>query len=196
MKTRGPSLFLFSLPLVVACGASGAAGPAQQPANAPTSDVTTTAATEPKKAEPAPEAAKPEAAPASETAATPAPAAEPVAEPCPQDWVCLRVPLDGKGKIEKRATRLIGDPKIDTTWSANVDTTRPGKFDSASKPVEIALRLPASKPGQHLAQVVLKANGREIMLDKHEGEELTYVGVIAAEKEGENAFLVDLRYMK
>ncbi len=187
---------MFSLPLFVACGASGSA---QQPANAPASDATTTtttAAAAAKKAAPAPEAPKAEATPASEPAAAPVTEAEAAPEPCPQDWVCLRVPLDGKGKIEKRATRLVGDPKIDTTWSANVDTARPGTFPQASKPVEIALRLPMSKPGQHLAQVVLKANGREIVLDKHEGEEITYVGVIAAEKEGDGAILVDLRYMK
>lgn len=183
---------VLSFPLFVACGGGATT---QQPAAAPTSDVTTTSA-EPKKAEAAPvqEAPKAEATPAGET--TPAPAAEPVAEPCPQDWVCLRVPLDGKGKIEKRATRLVGDPKIDTTWSANVDTTRAGTFPQASKPVEVVLRLPASKPGQHLAHVLLKTGGRELLLDKHEGEEITYVGVIAAEKEGDNALLLDLRYMK
>lgn len=194
MKTRGPSLFLITLPLLAACGAST---PAQPPASAPPSSATTTTSAEPKQVEPAPqETPKAVAAPAPETTPAAAPAAEAAPEPCPQDWVCLRVPLDGKGKIEKRATRLVGDPKIDTTWSANVDSTRSGKFDSASKPVEIVLRHPPSKPGQHLAQIVLKATGREIVLDKHEGEEFTYVGVIAAEKEGEDAFLVDLRYMK
>ena len=48
--------------------------------------------------------------------------------------------------------------------------------------------------GEHLYNVMMKINGKQILLDKHTGEEVTYVGVIAAEKDGQ--FMVDLRYMK
>lgn len=190
MKTRGTSLFA-----IISFGIAASACGQPQPANAPSSETTTTAAGEPKKAAPAPVAAPVEEAKPAEVA-TPAVAPahlEEKAEPCPQDWHCLSVAMD-TGKVTKRDTKLIGDPKIDSTWSKSVDTRAAATFAEASKPVEVALRLPQSKPGEHLANVVLKLKGREIVLDKHTGEEITYVGVIAAEKDGQ--FLVDLRYMK
>lgn len=194
MKTRGTSLFaVLSLASFASFAALACGQP--EPAKDPSSSTMTTAAAEPKKAAPA-EAPKPveETKPTAEVAQAPAaPPVEEKAEPCPQDWICVNVALD-TGKITKRDTKLIGDPKVDTTWSKSVDTRAAASFDQASKPVELALKLPQSKPGEHLANVVLKMKGREILLDKHTGEEVTYVGVIAAEKDGQ--FMVDLRYMK
>lgn len=201
MKTRGTSLVLFTIPLLGACGA--AATP--QPAATPVSSATTTSA-EPKAAaketpaeQPKPEATAEttpaEAATAAEkTAETPALMPDPTPEPCDGDWICVRVPLEGKGKVEKRETKLIGDPKIEATWSQNTDGRAAATFGEASVPVDLVLRRLPGKPGQHLAQIVLKAKGREIVIDKRDGGEFGYVGFIAAEKDG--AFLVDLRYMK
>lgn len=192
MTMRGLSFLFLTIPLL-ACGASAT----PQPASAPASSTTTSAAVspakaaspEPTKAEPEPE---PAAAPAQPTEAAEAPAAAPDA--CDGEWICLRVALDGKGKIEKRATRLIGDPAIDATWSQNTDGRAPATFADASKPVELLLKHLPGKPGQHLAQIVLRTNGRETVIHKYDGDEFSYVGFIAAEKDG--ALLVDLRYMK
>jgi hypothetical protein len=155
-----------------------------------------TTAAEPKQA-PAPKPIAEEANPVAEPApapATPAPPVEEQAEPCPSEWVCVNVAYD-TGKITKRDTKLIGDPKIDSTWSKSVDTRAPGSFEQGSKGVELTLKMPQSKAGEHLYQVYFKVKGgREILLDKHTGEEVTYVGAIAAEKDGQ--FMVDLRYMK
>ena len=186
MKTWGTSLFAFvSLGIVAACGQS-------EPAKDPSSQTATTAA-EPKKAIPA-EAAKPveepKPAPVAETPA--APPAEEKAEPCPSEWVCVNVDY-ATGKITKRDTKLIGDPKVESTWSKSVDTRGPATFAS-SKPVDLSLQMPQTKAGEHLYNVMMKINGKQILLDKHTGEEVTYVGVIAAEKDGQ--FMVDLRYMK
>lgn len=179
------------LPLAMACGASSSAPPAAEPSSTTTSSAPAVAPASEAKAAPPPAAPEPPAA--AETAASTE--VEQTPEPCDRDWICLRVPLDGKGKIEKRATRLLGDPKVETTSSHNVDGTRPAKLDT-SRPVEIVLRHPPARPGQHVAQLLLKVGAREIPLDKHEGEEFSYVGVIAAEKEGDDAVLLDLRYMK
>lgn len=190
MKTRGTSLFaLISFGMfAVACGQS-------EPPKDPSSQTATTAA-EPKASAPA-EQAKPaeEAKPTAEVAQTPAaPPVEEKAEPCPSEWVCVNVDY-ATGKITKRDTKLIGDPKVESTWSKSVDTRAPASFDHGSKGVEVSMRMPQTKAGEHLYQVFFKVKGgREIMLDKHTGEEVTYVGVIAAEKDGQ--FAVDLRYMK
>ena len=187
MKTRGTSLFAFVTLALVACGQS-------EPAKDPSSQTATTAA-EPKKAVPAeatPAVEESKPAPVAEMPA--APPVEEKAEPCPSEWVCINVDY-ATGKITKRETKLIGDPKVDTTWSKSVDTRAPASFEQGSKGVEIAMKMPQTKAGEHLYQVFFKVKGgREIMLDKHTGEEVTYVGVIAAEKDGQ--FMVDLRYMK
>ena len=188
MKTRGTLLAVISLGIVTACGQS-------EPAKDPSSSTMTTAAEPkqaPKPAEPAVEQPKPAAEP---VAATPAaPPVEEKAEPCPSEWVCVNVDY-ATGKITKRDTKLIGDPKVETTWSKSVDTRAPASFEQGSKGVEITMKMPQTKAGEHLYQVFFKVKGgREIMLDKHTGEEVTYVGVIAAEKDGQ--FAVDLRYMK
>jgi hypothetical protein len=193
MKTKttwgGTSLFAFLSLAIVACGQA-------EPAKDPSSSTMTTAA-EPKKSAPEAKPVAEEAKPAAEPVATPAPAAAPVeekAEPCPQEWVCVNVDY-ATGKITKRDTKLIGDPKVEQTWSKSVDTRAPASFEQGSKGVEIGMRMPQTKAGEHLYQVFFKVKGgREIMLDKHTGEEVTYVGVIAAEKDGQ--FMVDLRYMK
>lgn len=187
MKTRGTSLFALITLALVACGQS-------EPPKDPSSLTATTSA-EPKKSTPA-EAANPapEATPAPVAETPAAPAVEEKAEPCPSEWVCVNVDY-ATGKITKRDTKLIGDPKVETTWSKSVDTRGPASFDQGSKGVEVSMRMPQTKAGEHLYQVFFKVKGgREVMLDKHTGEEVTYVGVIAAEKDGQ--FMVDLRYMK
>lgn len=124
----------------------------------------------------------------------PAPAPEPAEakpEPCEEPWICLSVSLDTK-KVEKRATKLLGDPKIDETWSRNVDSTKTGAFEIAGRTVEVALKnLPGDK-----SQVVLRTGkgAPEIVLDTHQGMDYVYVGVIAAAKD--NALLVDFLYAK
>ena len=194
MNTRGLS-FLFLTISLLGCGASATT----QPANAPSSSTTTSAAVspaatkpEPAKAEAEPAAQPAEASEPTKAADTPETPAAP--EACDGEWICLRVALDGKGKVEKRTTKLIGDPAIDATWSQNTDGRMPASFSEASKPVELLLKHLPGKPGQHLAQIVLRANGRETVIHKYDGEEFGYVGFIAAEKDG--ALLVDLRYMK
>lgn len=188
MKTRGTSLFAYAFISlgIVACGQA-------EPAKDPSSSTMTTAA-EPKQAAPAPKPAIEEPKPAAEpVAATPAaPPVEEKAEPCPSEWVCVNVDY-ATGKITKRDTKLIGDPKVESTWSKSVDTRAPASFAS-SKPVEVSLQMPQTKAGEHLYNVMIKINGRQMLLDKHTGEEVTYVGVIAADKDGQ--FAVDLRYMK
>ena len=172
MKTRGTSLFALISLGIVACG--GQPSPAKDPSSS-----TMTTAAEPKTSAPAEQ---------------PKPAVEEKAEPCPQEWICVNVALD-TGKITKRDTKLIGDPKVESTWSKSVDTRAPASFEQASKGVEISMKMPQTKAGEHLYQVYFKVKGgREVLLDKHTGEDVTYVGVIAAEKDGQ--FAVDLRYMK
>jgi hypothetical protein len=128
---------------------------------------------------------EPEAAPAT-------PAAEPAAQECDEGWICVSIPLK-TNKVEKRATKLLGDPKVEQTWSANVDSGKNGTFSFVpGRTVEIVLRnLPGDK-----AQVALRAGkgAPEVVLDTHKGADFTYVGVIAAERDG--AILVDFRYSK
>lgn len=121
-----------------------------------------------------------------------APEPEPVAERCDAEWVCVRVSF-AKKKVEKRETKLIGDPKIESTWSKSSDG-RPTTFDAFSKgPVELTLR---RKPSNKNEVVVKLGKSGEIVIDKRDGsiDDFTHVGAIAAEKDGD--LLVDLRYMK
>ena len=174
---------------LAACG--GATNTASSPETTPTP---TAAATPPEKtAEPAAKA-EPAPEPTNEAAATPAPPAaeEATPEKCDGGWVCVKVSLDKK-KVEPRETKLLGDPKIDQTWSKSSDG-RTVTFDAFSKgPVELTLR---RKPGNKNEVVVKLAKVGEIVIDRRDGtiDDFTHVGAIAAEKDGE--LLVDLRYMK
>ena len=98
------------------------------------------------------------------------------------------------GKVEKRATKLMGDPKIAATWSKQSDG-RTATFDEYSKgPVELTLR---RKPGNKNEVVVkLAKGGNPVVIDKRDGsvDDFTHVGAIAAEQDG--ALLIDLRYMR
>ena len=181
-------LVLFALVVsVTACGG------ATNTANTPETTPTTTAATPPPQSvEPEPKAT-PAPEPTNEAVATPAPPpAEATPEKCDGGWVCVKVSLDKK-KVEPRETKLIGDPKIDQTWSKSSDG-RTVSFDAFSKgPVELTLR---RKPGNKNEVVVKTAKGGEIVIDRRDGtvDDFTHVGAIAAEQDG--ALLVDLRYMK
>jgi hypothetical protein len=164
---------------LVACGGGGKA-----PVESPT---TTTAAPTPPPPPPEPTAATEEPTPA------PTPPAEAAPEKCDGGWVCVKVNLTTR-KVEKRETKLMGDPKIESTWSKQSDG-RPASFDDFSKgPVELTLRrLPNNK---NEVVVKLVKGGTPIVIDKHDGslEEVTHVGAIATEQDG--ALLVDLRYLR
>lgn len=162
-----------------ACGAPAA------PVASPT---TTTAA-------PAPVEPAVEQAPVEQAAAPAAPAAPPVeaaAEKCDEGWVCVKINFATR-KVEKRDTKLMGDPKIESTWSKMSDG-RTATFDEFSKgPVELTLR----RKGSDKSEVVVKAKGGgEIVIDRHDGtiQDFTHVGAIATEQDG--ALLVDMRYMR
>ena len=98
------------------------------------------------------------------------------------------------GKVEPRATKLMGDPKVESTWSKQTDG-RTATFDQFSKgAVELTLR---RKPGNKNEVVVkLAKGGTTVVIDKHDGsvDDFTHVGAIATEQDG--ALLVDLRYMR
>jgi hypothetical protein len=162
-----------------ACGAPAA------PVVSPT---TTTAA-------PAPVEPAVEQAPVEQAAAPAAPAAAPVeaaAEKCDEGWVCVKINFATR-KVEKRETKLMGDPKIESTWSKMSDG-RTASFDEFSKgPVELTLR----RKSNDKSEVVVKAKGGgEIVIDRHDGtiQDFTHVGAIATEQDG--ALLVDMRYMR
>lgn len=183
---RTPSIVFSALALVLGATATACGGGATPEPVAPVTPAITSAQAPVTEAEP-------KAAPAAvETAPAPATAAEPVAEKCDGGWVCVRVSLDTR-KVEKRDTKLLGDPKIESTWSKNTDG-RPATFEAFSKgSVDVVLR---RKPGNKNEVVVKSAKGGEIVIDRKDGtpDDFTHVGVIAAEKDG--ALLVDLRYLR
>src|SRR5690348_6951873 len=98
-------VLMISVLSLAACGAPTKSAPPESP--------TTTAATPPPP-QPEPVATAPEPAPAPEPAK--APPAEAVPEKCDGGWVCVKVSLATR-KVEKRETKLMGDPKIESTWS-------------------------------------------------------------------------------
>jgi hypothetical protein len=172
--------------LAFGCGGGQSTAPATSP--------TTTAAEPVKKpAEPTPPVDPTPAASSTPTPTSSTPPAEATPEKCDQEWTCVKVSFDKK-KVEKRETKLIGDPKIDTTWSKNSDG-RAVSFDNFSKgAVELTLK---RKPGNKNEVVVkLGPKGQEIVVDKKDGtiDDFTHVGAIAAEQDG--WLLIDLRYMK
>jgi hypothetical protein len=168
--------------LLVACG-----GPA-----APVASPTTTTAAPAPVAEPVAEPAVAEAAPAAAPATPAAPPVEAAPEKCDDGWVCVKINFATR-KVEKRDTKLMGDPKIESTWSKQSDG-RTATFDDFSKgPVELTLR----RKNNDKSEVVVKAKGGgEIVIDRHDGsiQDFTHVGAIATEQDG--ALLVDLRYMR
>lgn len=174
------------LALVAGAGSAACGGAPSPEPQAATTPATTSAQAPPAPTTPAP-------TPSAETASTPAPEpAEAVAEKCEGGWVCVKVSLDSR-KVEPRETKLLGDPKIESTWSKNTDG-RPATFDAFSKgAVEVTLR---RKPGNKNEVVVKPPKGSEIVIDRHDGspDDFTHVGVIATEKDG--ALLVDLRYLR
>jgi hypothetical protein len=166
-------------------------------AAAVTTPTTTTSASAPVAQEaPLAQAAQTVETPAVETTqVTPAaptpPPAEATAEKCDGGWVCVKVSFETR-KVEKRDTKLLGDPKIEETWSKNSDG-RTASFEGFSKgTVELTLR---RKPNNK-SEVVVKLKGGEIVIDRHDGstDDFTHVGAIATEKDG--ALLVDLRYLR
>lgn len=185
MKRISSSIPIALVLALAACG--GATNTASTPETAPTTAAPPVKTAEPEtKAAPAPESTN-------EAVATPAPpAAEAAPEKCDGGWVCVKVSLDKK-KVEPRETKLIGDPKIEETWSKSSDG-RTVTFDAFSKgPVELTLR---RKPGNKNEVVVKLGKGGEVVIDRRDGtvDDFTHVGAIAAEQDG--SLLVDLRYMK
>jgi hypothetical protein len=140
-----------------------------------------------------PDAPQPPAEPVATQAPEPpaAPAPEAAAEKCDGNWVCLKVSFATR-KVEKRDTKLLGDPKIDSTWSATSDG-RAASFPNYSKgPVEMTFR---RLPNDNNEVTVKVAKGPPISIDKHAGNltEVTHVGAIATEDKDGN-FLIDLSY--
>ncbi len=132
-----------------------------------------------------------EATPAPAPAPSPPPA-DPVAEKCDSDWVCVKVSLSTR-KVEKRDTKLLGDPKIESTWSKASDG-RTVSFDEFSKgPVELTFR---RGPRNKNDVIVKLKGGAPIVIDKHDGslDDFTHVGAIATEQDG--ALLIDMRYLR
>lgn len=172
--------------LVSALTLAACAGPTQ---TAPLESPTTTSATAPpSRSEPEP-VAEAEVAPAP----APAPPAEAAPEKCDGDWVCVKVNL-ATHKVEKRETKLLGDPKIESTWSKQSDG-RTVSFDDFSKgPVELTLRRGPNKKNEVVVRLV--KGGAPVVIDKHDGslDDFTHVGAIATEQDG--ALLVDLRYLR
>ena len=166
---------------LVACGAPAA------PAASPTTITAAPAPVEAAAVEQAPVAQADVPAPAPA-----APAPEAAAEKCDEGWVCVKINLATR-KVEKRDTKLMGDPKIESTWSKQSDG-RTATFDDFSKgPVELTLR----RKTDTKSEVVVKAKGgAEIVIDRHDGtiQDFTHIGAIATEQDG--MLLVDLRYMR
>jgi hypothetical protein len=178
---------LLSLMIVACTPASGAppavAKPSVEPE--PSSPPAPKPASKPDTAEAAP-------TPSASASAAPTPAPEPAPEPCDSGWTCVKVVLDTKA-IEKRATRLIGDPKIDAPWSKWSDG-RVVTYEAFSQgPVDFMLRRKANDKNELVAK---PPTGGEIILDRHDGttDDFTHVDFIAAEQGG--ALLVDFRYSK
>jgi len=176
-------LLSISVLLLAACGGGGGPGsappveaPAASPAPAPKPEPVAAPAPEPEPASPAPP-----------------PPAEAAPEKCDGQWVCVKVSFATR-KVEKRETKLMGDPKIESTWSKTSDG-RTVSFDDFSKgAVELTLRrLPLDK---NEVVVKLAKGGAPIVIDKHDGstEAFTHVGAIAAEQDG--ALLIDMRYLR
>ena len=174
MKLR--ALLLSSCVALVACGSP----PPPEPPKAPAEPAEPKSAPEPV----APPAPEPPPAP------TPPPA-EAAAEKCEGNWICLKVSFATR-KVEKRDTKLLGDPKIESTWSALSDG-RPGTFSSFSKgPVELLFK---RLPNNNNEVTVKLAKGQAISIDKHPGSltDVTHVGAIATEDKDGN-LLIDLSY--
>ena len=162
-----------------ACGDPQKAAPAASP------PITTAVPPAPPKPEPVVAPAAPEP--------TPVPVKEAEAEKCDGGWVCVQVSLATR-KVEKRETKLLGDPKIDSTWSKTSDGRTVSFDDFSQGPLELTLkRFPNNK-----IEVVVKLakGGAPVTIDKHDGspEQVTHVGAIATEKDG--LLLVDLRYQR
>jgi hypothetical protein len=178
------------LPLAIVLAACGASIPAAEIPSAPTTTSASTPSTASSQAEP--KAAAPEVETPAAPAAPAPPPAEAAPEKCDGGWVCLKVSFDTR-KVEKRETKLLGDPKIESTWSKNSDG-RPATFDAFSKgAVELTLR---RKPNNKNEVVVKSPKGGEIVIDRRDGtvDDFTHIGVIAAEQNG--AFLVDIKYSR
>ena len=104
----------------------------------------------------------------------------------------MKIVLEPKA-IEKRATKLIGDPRIDSAWSKWSDG-RVVTFEAFSQgSVDFMLR---RKPNDKNEVVMKPPAGGEIILDRHDGsiDDFTHVDFIVSEQRG--ALLVDFRYSK
>lgn len=185
MKRSSTNFLPFLALVLAACAGANTNSP---PASTPTTTSATTSITE---KEPEPKAAVAESTPAPEPQPVARPA-EATPEKCDGGWVCVKVTFEKK-KVDKRDTLLIGDPKIEQTWSKMSDG-RTVTFDSFSKgAVQLTLR---RKPNNKNEVVVKMPKGSEIVIDRRDGtvEDFTHVGAIATEQDGE--LLVDLRYMR
>jgi hypothetical protein len=171
--------------LCSACGAPDAsAGPAVAPPSTPAPPPI------PPVNPPPPSTPPPQESPP----ATPAPpVAEAKPEACDGGWVCVKINF-ATGKVDKRDTKLMGDPKIESTWSKQSDG-RTVTFDDFSKgPVEFTLHRNQSKKNDVVVKLV--KGGTTITIDRREGgdSDFTHVGAIAAEQDGN--LLIDMLYLR
>lgn len=186
MRIAALVLFASSVALTVACGGSAKTPPAAPTSTPSPSEAIPGATSEPEAKAPS------EAAPTSSPTSTPTPA-DPVAEKCEGGWTCVKVSFDTK-KVEPRETKLLGDPKIEETWSKTSDG-RTVTLDAFSKgAVDLALKRKANNKNEVVAK--LGPKGTEIVIDRKDGtpDDFAYVGLIATEQNSD--LLVDIRYMK
>jgi hypothetical protein len=152
----------------------------------------------PRAPEPPPPVATAEPPAPEQVASTPPPA--PAAPSACDDWVCVKVSL-ANGKLEKRATRILGDEKYQQSFSQTTDGRRPGTFEIGGKHVEVILKQRAGvTPKSDIVVRIAPQDaptrlGPEILVDSRDAGSFQYVGLIAAEEEG-GAIAIDVKFMK
>lgn len=127
------------------------------------------------------------------------PSKEAEAEKCTAGWSCLKVAVEGTRKVEKREHALIGDPKIAETWSKTIDDTKTAQFDFVkNRIIEITLKRKPNKKTEVILRTAAATSpdkkGPETVLDSHDTDDFTHVGLIAAEQDGQ--ILIDISYRK
>lgn len=127
------------------------------------------------------------------------PSKEAEPEKCTAGWSCIKVPVEGARKVEKREHALIGDPKIPETWSKTIDDTKTAQFDFVkNRVIEITLKRKPNKKTDVILRTAAATSpdkkGAETVLDSHDTDDFTHVGLIAAEQDGQ--ILIDISYRK
>lgn len=127
------------------------------------------------------------------------PSKEAEPEKCTAGWSCIKVAVEGTRKVERREHALIGDPKIPETWSKTIDDTKTAQFDFVkNRVIEITLKRKPNKKTEVILRTAAATSpdkkGPETVLDAHDTDDFTHVGLIAAEQDGQ--ILIDISYRK